>query len=184
METIGTNDNADDRAVATALDGVTVRGEQNALAETAMPGIAGARAALETFYHAFNTRSLDLVRQIWADDPLVQLISPVVGVVRGSADIAAVYERGFSGSAQIQSALEEIVAYATPELVVFAGQEHGTYAHGSEHDAMPERPEIRTTCLCIFRFITKQGGWRQVYHHVSLDDPDQLARFQRTVRGA
>ena len=79
-----TNANADDRAVATALGGVIVRGEQNMLAATAEPGIAGARAALETFYYAFNTRSLDLYQRIWADDPLVQLYSPVAGMIRGS----------------------------------------------------------------------------------------------------
>jgi hypothetical protein len=71
------NANADDRPVATALNDVIVRGEQNALADTAAPGIEGARAALETFYHAFNTRSLDHYQRIWADDPLVQLGSPV-----------------------------------------------------------------------------------------------------------
>jgi hypothetical protein len=181
-----TNANANDRAVATALNGVIVRGEQNLLAESATPGIEGARAALETFYYAFNTRSLDLVRQIWADDPLVQLVSPVVGMVRGSVAIGTLYARGFAGPARIQSALEDVVAYVTPELVVFTGQERGTYTHDGGGDTPPEsaRPEIRTTCMCIFRFIADQGGWRQVYHHVSLEDADQLAQFQRAVRGA
>ena len=180
-----TNTNANDHAVATALGGVIVRGEQNALAETAVPGIAGARAALETFYYAFNTRSLDLVKQIWADDPLVQLDTPVAGIVRGSAGIAALYERGFSGSAlRMQSVFEDIVAYMTPELVVFTGRERGSYTHESEHEAISEPSAIRTTCICVFRFIAAQGGWRQVYHHVSLADPDQLARFQRAASGA
>jgi SnoaL-like domain len=178
------NDNAERLAVATALDGVIVRGERNLLAESAAPGLAGARAALETFYYAFNTRSPELYRQIWADDPLVQLDSPVAGIVRGSAGIAALSERGFSGPARVQSVLEDIVAYATPELVVFAGRERGTYTHAGEHEATSELPEIRTTCICVFRFIATQGGWRQVYHHVALDDPDQLAQFQRAVRGA
>ena len=177
-----TNANADDRAVATALSGVIVRGERNVLADTAAPGIAGALAALETFYYAFNSRSLDLYQRIWADDPLVQLGSPVGGIVRGSAGIAALSERMFSGSMRVQTVLEDIVAYATPELVVFTGSEHGTYTHDSEHEAMSELPEIRS--ICIFRFIAAQGGWRQVYHHVSLDDADQLARYQRAVRGA
>jgi hypothetical protein len=177
-----TNANADDRAVAIALDGVIVRGEHNRLADAAVPGIEGARAALETFYHAFNTRSLDLLRQIWADDPLVQLGSPVGGIVRGSAEIAALYERGFSGPARVQTVLEDIVAYVTPDLVVFTGRERGTYTHDSEHEAMSELSEIRS--ICIFRFIAELGGWRQVYHHVSLDDADQLARYQRAVRGA
>lgn len=183
-----TNANVDDRAVATALDGVSVRGEHNMLADTAVPGIAGARAALETFYYAFNTRLPDLYRQIWADDPLVQVGSPVGGMVRGSATIAALAERMLSGPARIRTVLEDIVAYVTPEMVVFAGREHGTYTgtntsdSDGEHHAMPELPDVRS--ICIFRFIAAQGGWRQVYHSVSVDDADQLARFQRAVRGA
>ncbi len=177
-----TNANADDRAVATALDGVIVRGEQNMLAETAVPGIAGARAALETFYHAFNTRSQDLYQRIWADDPLVQIYSPVGGVVRGSASIAAVSARMFSGPAQVQTVVDDIVAYVTPDMVVFTGRERGTYTPDGEHEAMSELSEVRS--ICVFRFISEQGGWRQVYHHVSLADADQLARYQRAVRGA
>ncbi|MGE5334796.1 MAG: YybH family protein [Nitrososphaerota archaeon] len=177
-----TNANADERAVATALSGVTVRGEQNLLADTATPGIKGARAALETFYFAFNTRSLDLYQHIWADDPLVQVGSPVAGIVRGSARIAAISERAFSGSMRVQTALEDIVAYAAPEMVVFTGREHGAYTPGSGHDAMSELAGIRS--ICVFRFIAEQGGWRLVYHHVSIDDADQLARYQRAVRGA
>jgi len=183
-----TNANADNGAVATALNGVIVRGEQNLLADTTMPGIAGARAALETFYYAFNTRSPNLYRQIWADDPLVQVGSPVGGIVRGSATIAALAERMLSGPvrARVQTVLEDIVAYVTPELVVFTGREHGTYTPDSEqegeHEAMAELPDVRS--ICVFRFIAAQGGWRQVYHSVSIDDADQLARYQRAVRGA
>lgn len=180
---IQTNANEDERAVATALGGVIVRGEQNLLADTAATGIEGARAALETFYYAFNTRSLDLYQRIWADDPLVQVGSPVAGVVRGSARIAALSERAFSGSSvRVQTVLEDIVAYATPDLVVFTGRERGAYTHDSERDAMSEFAGIRS--ICVFRFIAEQGGWRQVYHHVSIDDPDQLAQYQRAVRGA
>ena len=186
MQTNGNTGNADDRVVATALGDVIVRGEQNLLAESAMPGIEGARAALETFYYAFNTRSPDLYQRIWADDPLVQVGSPIGGIVRGSATIAALAERMFSGPvrARVQTVLEDIVAYVTPELVVFTGREHGAYTHdsGSEHEAMSELPDVRS--ICIFRFITEQGGWRQVYHSVSIDDADQLARYQRAVRGA
>ncbi|HEX6544237.1 MAG TPA: nuclear transport factor 2 family protein [Ktedonobacterales bacterium] len=179
-----TNTDADERAVATALNGVIVRGEQNMLADTAAPGIEGARAAIETFYYAFNTRSLDLYQRIWADDPLVQVGSPIAGVVRGSAAIRAISERAFSspGSLRVQTALADIVAYVTPEMVVFTGRERGTYTRGGEHEAKSELPEIRS--ICIVRFIAEQGGWRLVYHHVSLDDADQLARYQRAVRGA
>jgi hypothetical protein len=175
-----TNANTDDHEVATALEGLVVRGEQNMLADTAAPGIAGARAALETFYYAFNTRSPDLYQQIWADDPLVQLYSPVAGMVRGSATIAALARRMLSGPVRLQTVVEDIVAYVTPNVVVFTGREHGAYTPESERDAMSELTEVRS--ICIFRFIAEQGGWRQVYHHVSLADPDQLARLQRAAR--
>jgi hypothetical protein len=177
-----TDTNADDRAVATALTGVIVRGERNRLADSAAPGLAGARAALETFYHAFNTRSVDLAQRIWADDPLVQLVSPVGGLLRGSAGIAAAYARGFSGSLRVQTVLEDIVAYATPEMVVFAGRERGTYTHDSAPEALSDLPAIRS--IGIVRFIAPRGGWRLVYHHVSLADPDGLARYQRAARRA
>ena len=177
-----TNANADDRSVATELGGVIVRGEQNLLADAAVPGIRGARAALETFYYAFNTRSVDLYQRIWADDPLVQVYSPVGGLVRGHAGIATLSERLFSGSMRIQTVLEDIVAYVTPELVVFTEREHATYTPDSEHDAMSKVAEGRS--ICVFRFIAEQGGWRLVYHHVSLEDADQLARFQRADGGA
>jgi hypothetical protein len=182
-------DRADDRAIATALSAVTVRGEQNLLAESAKPGIEGARAALETFYYAFNTRSADLYKRIWADDPLIQVGSPVGGLVRGSVRIAALAERMFAGSVRVRTVFEDIVAYVTPELVVFTGREHGGFTRDTrdgeqdgEHEAMSELTGGRS--ICVFRFIAEQGGWRQVYHHVSLDDADQLAQYQRAVRGA
>jgi ketosteroid isomerase-like protein len=162
-----TNDNAGDRVVATvatALDGVIVRGERNMLADTAAPGLTGARAALETFYYAFNSRSPDLYQRIWADDPLVQLDTPLAGSVRGSAAIAALAARMFSGSMRIQTTLDDIVAYVTPELAVFTERERGSHTSGSEREAQPEVSEGRT--ICVFRFIAAQGGWRLVYHRV------------------
>jgi SnoaL-like domain len=181
-----TSDHQEDGAVAIALQGVIVRGEENALAGTAAPGIAGARAALETFYHAFNTRSLDLYQQIWADDALVQVGSPVAGMVRGSATIASLAARLFAGPARVQTVVEDIVAYATPELVAFTGRERVAYTHDSEregeHAAQSEIPDFHS--ICVFRYIAAQGGWRLVYHSVWLDDAEQLARYQRAVRGA
>ncbi len=172
-----TETNDDGVAAANALSGVVVRGERDRLAETAAPGLAGARAALDTFYHALNTRSLDLLQRTWADDPLIRLDNPLGGIVDGIAGVTALYARIFSGPVRVQVALEDIVAYATPELVVFAGREVGSY----EQLGVSEPLAIRTTR--IFRFLPAQGGWRQIHHHGSLDDPEQLARYQRAVRG-
>ena len=169
----------DGLGAATSLEGVTVRGDRNLLADTAVPGMKGARAALETFYYAFNTRSLNLMQEIWADDPLAQLDTPLVGLVRGSARIAAAYARGLSGPARVETVVEDIVAYLAPEMVVFTERERGISTTNGEH-AAPTELSGRT--VCVFRFITSQGGWRLIYHRVSLDDRSDIAKAQSGMR--
>jgi ketosteroid isomerase-like protein len=173
------NNDADELAVATTLDGETVRDERNSLADTAVLGIRGARAALETFYYAFNTRSVDLLKQIWAEDPLAQLVSPF-GFVRGSTGIAAAYSRMRSGSVEIKTVLDDIVAYITPTLAVFTMRERGTIKQQDENGGVTEPVEGRTSC--VFRYIETQGGWRLIYHQVSLSSPGGVAQLQGAVR--
>jgi len=50
----------DEYATATVLGDTVERGARDRLDEAVRPGVDGAHAALETFYYAFNTRSLDL----------------------------------------------------------------------------------------------------------------------------
>lgn len=164
--------------VATFLEETVVRGTQNRLVETQQPGIEGARAALETFYHGFNTHSLDLLRQNWLDDPLAQLDNPVGGIMRGTEPVNAVYARIFAGPVQLQVEFYDIVAYASSEIVVFAGRERGTYGRGG--NAFPL--DIRTTR--IFAYAPAEGGWRQVHHHGSIDSAERLAHYQQTILGS
>jgi hypothetical protein len=80
------------------------------------------------------------------------------------------------------------VVYGTPKLVVFTGREHGAYTRESdresdrESEAMTDISDFHS--LLVFRYFAAQGGWRLVYHSVWLNDAEQLARFQRSVRGA
>jgi hypothetical protein len=71
----------------------------------------------------------------------------------------------FSGPARIQTVLDDIVAYVTPDLVVFAGREHGTYTDDSERAAMIELSEVRS--ICVFRYIEQQGGWSIITFHLT-----------------
>ncbi len=167
----------DENMMATNLGDTVARGARDRLDEAARPGMDGAHAALETFYHAFNARALDLLRRIWADDPLTQLDNPVGGIARGTEEIAALYARIVAGPARVRVELWDIVRYASPALVVFAGRERGVY----ERDGVSAPLDIRTTR--IFRYVDGQG-WRQIHHHGSIDDPERLARYQRAVRGS
>lgn len=152
------------------------RGEHNRLAELSRPGIEGAEAALETLYHALNHRSLSLFRQMWLDDPFSQLDNPVGGIARGTDEIAALYARIFNGVVRVKVELHDVVRYATPEIVIFTGKEHGSF----ETDGRAEPLEVRTTR--VFRYVDGLG-WRQIHHHGSIDQADVLARYQTAVFG-
>lgn len=158
----------DKLAVSTALDGVVVRGERNLLADTSLPGMEGARVAFETFYYAFNTRSFDLLRQIWDDVALAQVYSPPAGLVRGGEGIAAAYSQKRSSPVQIRTVLDDIIVYFTPGLAAFTEREQGTYTNEGEHDAATK---LSGRSICIFRFIADRG-WRLIYHQVTLGDSD------------
>lgn len=152
------------------------RGERNRLAELDRPGSEGAEAALETLYYAINHRILSLFRQLWVDDPFSQVDNPVGGIARGTGEIAALYARIFNGAVRVKVELGDVVRYATPEIVIFTGREHGTF----ESDGRVEPLEIRTTRA--FRYVDGLG-WRQMHHHGSIDQADVLARYQTAVFG-
>lgn len=152
-------------------------GLKDRFAETQQPTIEGARAALETFYYAFNHRSLDLFNKIWLDDSLIQLNNPVGGIVRGAEPISELYARIFNGPVHVQVELTNIALYASSEMVVFAGQERGTYERAGKIFPLT----IRTSR--IFAYVPEQGGWRQVHHHGSIDSAQELAQYQQAILG-
>ncbi|MEO6715564.1 MAG: nuclear transport factor 2 family protein [Mycobacteriales bacterium] len=85
------------------------RTARNRLHEAGAPGPEGARAAVETFYHAFNRRSLELLSDVWVDDPLVRLNNPLGGIVEGRAGIRELYSRIFAGPARVWVELHDVV---------------------------------------------------------------------------
>jgi limonene-1,2-epoxide hydrolase len=140
-------------------------------------GIGGARAALETFYYAFNQRDLKVMERVWHAHPLAQLNNPIGGIKRGMDEIRPVYERIFGGPATVWVEFFDIAEYATEGMAVFAGRERGAYTQGGE--TLPLA--IRTTR--IFAYLGPDIGWAQQHHHGSIDDAATLARYQEGVSG-
>lgn len=140
--------------------------------------LEGARAALECFYFAFNQRSLDALESVWAPGPLISLSNPLGGIMRGLDDIRALYQRIFSGPAQVWVEFHDVVEYVGHDTVVFAGRERGEFTRDSRTVPLA----IRTSR--VFQYFGGPLGWRQVHHHGSIDDPEALARYQQAVRGA
>ncbi len=139
------------------------------------PGVEGARACLESFYHAFNQRSSQVLRQVWADDPLIQLNNPLGGIVRGIEGIADLYGGIFDGPARVWVEYHDVVEHAGADVVVFAGRERGEFRVGDTVIPL----DIRTT-----RILAYDGRrWGQIHHHGSITDPELLAAYQEAVRG-
>lgn len=145
--------------------------------EAREPTAEGARAALESFYFAFNNRSLEAFDAVWAPGEFISLYNPLGGVVRGLDEIRVLYKRVFEGPARVWVELHDIVEYVSPTAAMFAGRERGEFARDGR--AVPLA--IRTSRF--FLYLGPELGWRQAHHHGSIDDPEALDRYQRAVLG-
>ena len=156
------------------VDLVIGREARNRLAATEEKGIAGAFAALETFYYSLNRKDLEVFRQIWMNRELVQLDNPSGGVVRGINPITDLYTGILRGTVQVSMDFFDIVEYSFESCVVFAGREHGEFAKNGKNLWL----EIRTSRV----FAYDDGRWRQIHHHGSIDQPNLLLSYQKLVR--
>jgi MFS family permease len=148
---------------------------ENRLAATSAPTPDGARAAVETFYYALNNSDLEVLGQVWASDALAQLNNPVGGIIRGGAEITALYARIFTGS-PLTVRFEDVVEYTGADHAVFAGRE--TIAYGP---AGTTRAVVEARTSRYFRFDRERSRWLQYHHHGSVDDPDALSAYRHAV---
>jgi ketosteroid isomerase-like protein len=148
------------------------------LDETKQPDREGAIAALESFYYALNRRDLGALSAVWSQDELAQLNNPVGGILRSGTAVTDLYRRIFSGDLRLTVTFVDAATYWWPDAVVFAGREIGQY-HDQDGATVPLT--IRTTR--VFGYQRDAGRWLQVHHHGSIDQPEQLAEYQKAVRG-
>ena len=86
-----------------------------------------AEAFARAWIEAWNTRDLDRILALYADD--VESVSPLAarllgdpsGVVRGKAALRAYYEKGLEASPNLQFQLERVYAGASSVLVCYRG---------------------------------------------------------------
>ena len=141
------------------------------------PGPSGsADEALRQFYQGFNACDLEQVAGNWAATPEISMANPLGGLKRGWPEIRSVYERLFSSDARVYVELYYYTLQETGELFIAVGRERGELTWG------PQRVELAIRTSRIYRRIG--GGWRQVHHHGSMDEPERLARYQEVVREA
>lgn len=132
-------------------------------------------AALIQFYDGFNSRDTKKISQNWTQTDEIAMDNPLGGIRRGWEEIKSVYERIFSGPAQVNVEFYDYTLHETPEMFYAVGRERGEFRIGDTTISLA----IRTSR--IFRRI--EGEWKQVHHHGSIDDPKLLTQYQSAVRG-
>lgn len=137
--------------------------------------INGALAALETFYYSFNKRDLEIQKQVWFTNNLVQLNNPLGGIVRGVDPVIKLYEKIFNSHLDVWVRLSDIVYYATESMVVFAGIETGFFTNANQVIPL----SIRTSR--VFGYLNGEERWFQLHHHGSIDNADLLSIYQSAI---
>jgi len=132
--------------------------------------------ALVQFYCAFNSRNMQIMSENWAQTDEIAMDNPLGGIKRGWAEIKTVYERIFTGPAEVYVEYFDYTIHETAEMFYAVGRERGYFRLGTKEIQLA----IRTSR--IFRKINNR--WRQVHHHGSIEDPHLLAGYQGAVMGS
>jgi len=131
--------------------------------------------SLVQFYCAFNSGNMQMMADNWAQSDEIAMDNPLGGIKRGWSEIQPVYERIFSGSADVYVEYFDYTIHETTEMFYAVGRERGYFRLGNEEITLA----IRTS-----RIFQKLGGrWRQVHHHGSIEDAQLLAKYQSAVMG-
>jgi ketosteroid isomerase-like protein len=132
------------------------------------------RQALAQFYHAFNSRDLQMMDENFAHSDDVAIDNPLGGIRRGADEPHKMYEGVFKSPANVHVVFWDYTIHQAGDVFWAVGRERGTYIDaGMEKDL-----NVRTTR--IFQLI--DGRWRQVHHHGSIEDAKLLADYQNAVR--
>jgi ketosteroid isomerase-like protein len=132
--------------------------------------------ALALFYRAFNERDLDLMAESWEDASFVAMDNPLGGITRGWPEIRAIYQRIFEGPSRVTVEFHDYTLQEFGDVFWAVGRERGSL------DGPGGRLELAIRTSRMFR--RRDGRWRQVHHHGSIDDPGLLGAYQSAVRGS
>lgn len=131
--------------------------------------------ALGQFYAAFNARDLAGMRAVWAEDPGVSMDNPIGGIARGWDAIGGTYRRLFEGPARVRVEFHDYTLHETSDAFLAVGRERGSLVTAAGTLALA----FRTSRW----FVRRDGMYRQLHHHGSIEDPVLLAEYRNRILG-
>jgi ketosteroid isomerase-like protein len=132
--------------------------------------------ALVHFYRAFNQRDLVAMERAWLPGDEPSMDNPIGGIRRSWPEIRGGYEKLFGGRARVYVEFHDYSLQGDDHYALAVGRERGWF----EQDGTRIDLAIRTSRL----FVKRDGSWRQLHHHGSIEDGQLLADYQRAVLGA
>jgi hypothetical protein len=130
--------------------------------------------ALHQFYEAFNGRDFELMEQNWLNSEEIAMDNPLGGIKRGWDELKTIYQRIFSGEAQVY------VEYYDYTIVEFDG---GFCAIGRERgDVNLNNQKLELAIRTSRVYKEMEGSYRQIHHHGSIEDPKLLEAYQTLVK--
>ncbi len=130
--------------------------------------------ALSQFYRAFNDRDLALMEQNWDTSDEAVMANPLGGIKRGWSEIREVYRRIFEGRAKVRVEFHDYTLTIAGDVFWAVGRERGI----SETETGSIELAIRTSRV----FRRMNGRWRQIHLHGSIEQPELLDAYQKSVR--
>ncbi len=131
--------------------------------------------ALVQFYYAFNNASMETMSQNWHQSDDIAMDNPLGGIKRGWNEISEVYNKIFSGPAEVYVEYYDYTIHKTAEMFYAVGRERGYFK------LKEEKLDLAIRTSRIFKNIG--GIWKQVHHHGSIENPKLLERYQNAVMG-
>jgi SnoaL-like protein len=131
---------------------------------------------LAEFYHAFNSRSFQLLELNWIDSEDASMESAIGGIERGWTTISKIYGLLLHSRRHITLELRDYSIHRLGETFLAVGSEHGRFTS--------ENGDLDFVIHVSRWFTMVYGRWRQVHYHGSIDDAQVLARFQSLMGAA
>ena len=131
------------------------------------------QSALQDFYQAFNTQSLMKMTDNWLQTEEASMSNPLGDVKRGWQAIVSVYERIFTGEAEVYVEFYDYSIHQQNNFFFAVGRERGYFKTEKEALALA----IRTSRV----YRKHDGRWLQLHHHGSIETPQLLAAYQSAV---
>jgi len=130
--------------------------------------------ALQAFYMAFNTKNFKMMQENWLNSEEIAMDNPLGGIKRGWEEIKTIYQRIFSGRANVYVEFYDYTIIAIEGGFCAIGRERGHV------EVDNEKLELAIRTSRVYKWVN--NTFQQVHHHGSIEDPKLLDQYQKLVK--